>query len=264
MSSNNRARFGYHAQSVGLAASLTRPSQEIIPSLGMASLSVNGGESYSTVQSYDWNGKGLITFDGMSAYATGNFDPSATNDHGEVVGAYNTLSTVSVTNLSIGYMVHADLVVARITSKHLVGDPEGQITFEGSLIRNLVVNGLPVDITLDHGRFTANPTYAKFENQCVDGLRRGAAQFVATSDQPGEAGFHDPENKVISCSLASKVGDEESFIIPVEGFGKIYVGQVIMKPSYRRISMLRFELGSPLAGDLEAGGSETNGVPYWP
>src|SRR6202012_644573 len=72
--------FAYHAQALGLSASLTRPCCENIPALAMASLSMNGGESYSTVRNYDW--KGLVSFDEASAYATGSMDH----------GAYNTLS----------------------------------------------------------------------------------------------------------------------------------------------------------------------------
>ena len=99
--------FAYHAQSLGLSAALTKPCCENIPSLAMASLSMTGGESYSTVSNYSW--KGLISFDEASAYATGSMDH----------GAYNTLSTVTVRNLNVANMVHADLVVARVTSKHI-------------------------------------------------------------------------------------------------------------------------------------------------
>ena len=243
MSSANRdpkaLTFAYHAQSVGLSASLTKPCCENIPSLATASLSVTGGESYATVRDYNW--KGLITFDEASAYATGS------RDH----GAYNTLSTVTVRNLNIANMVHADLVVARVTSKHVPGDAEGHITFTGSMIRNLIIGGRQVDVTIDEEPFSQNPTYAGF-----------AEKF---SKERGKAiDFHDEERKVLSCSLATEVGGKAGFIITIPEFGTIYVAQVIMKPSYRRISMLRLALGCPLAGGLEVAGDETNGVEYWP
>jgi hypothetical protein len=243
MSSENRdphaLSFAYHGQAVGLSASLTKPCCENIPSLAAAALSSTGGESYSTVHDYRW--KGLISFDEASAYTTGSMDH----------GAYNTLSTVMVRNLNVANMVHADLVVARVTSKHLPGDPEGQITFTGSMIRNLVIGGRNVDITLDDEPFARNPTYAGFARQLHDA-------------RPKELAYHDEARSVLSCSLATKVGDQEGFTVIVPEFGTIYVAQVIMKPSFRRISMLRFQLGCPIGGALEVGGAVTNGVEYWP
>ncbi|HEX7192430.1 MAG TPA: hypothetical protein VF381_12755 [Thermoanaerobaculia bacterium] len=211
---------------------MTKPCCENIPSLATASLSITGGESYSTIRDYNW--KGLISFEEASAYATGSMDH----------GAYNTLSTVTVKNLNVANMVHADLLVARVTSKHLPGAPEGEITFTGSMIRNLVVAGREVDVVLDESPFTRYPTYAGFATQAAD--------------------FHDEESNVISCSLAVKVGDHEGFTIHIPEFGTIYVAQIIMKPSYRRISMLRFRLGCPIGGTAELGGAESNGVEYWP
>jgi hypothetical protein len=242
MSSDHRdpkaLSFSYHAQTVGLSASLTKPCCENIPSLAAASLSSTGGESYSTIRDYRW--KGLISFDEASSYTTGS------KDH----GAYNTLSTVTVRNLNVANMVHADLVVARMTSKHVPGEPEGHITFTGSMIRNLVIGGRNVDVTLDDEPFTKNSTYAGFAQQ-LNACRK-------------DYGYHDEGKSVLSCSLATQVGDQEGFTITIPEFGTIYVAQVIMKPSYRRISMLRFQLGCPIAGVVEVGGAVTNGVEYWP
>lgn len=231
--------FGYHGQALGLSASLTKPCCEVIPALASTSLSSTGGEGYSTVRGYDW--KGLISFDEASAYTTGSMDHDA----------YNTLATVTVKNLNVANMVHADLIVARVTSKHNPGDEEGHITFTGSMIRNLVIGGRHTNIILDDQPFVQNPTYAGFErnvNKC----------------RAKEQRFHDEKKQVLSSSLATKVGDQEGFRVTIPEFGTIYVAQVIIKPSYRRISMLRFQLGCPIAGVLEVAGAETNGTEYWP
>jgi hypothetical protein len=231
--------FAYHAQSIGFAASLTKPSCENIPAQGIASLSSTGGESYSTVRDYNW--KGLITFDEASAFATGS----------EEDGFYNTLSTVTVKNLNVANMVHADLVVARVTSKHKRGADEGEVTFTGSMIQNLVIAGRKTNIVIDDKPFTDHPTYS--------GLSKNLSKC-----RKKEESWINPANNVLSCSLATKVGDTDGFSVTIPEFGTIYVAQVIIKPSYRRISMLRFELGCPLCGTSEVAGGETNGVPYWP
>lgn len=243
MSSANRdpkaLSFAYHAQSIGFSASLTKPCCENIPSLGSASLSSTGGESYSTVRDYNW--KGLISFDEASAYATGSTDHDT----------YNTLSTVTVKNLNIANMVHADLVVARVTSKHVPGEAEGQVTFTGSMIKGLVVGGRSTDIVIDEQPFADQPTYAGFAAKLAE-YRREDHCFI------------DEKRQLISCSLATQVGEKDGFTISIPEFGTIYVAQVIIKPSYRRISMLRLQLGCPIGGTAEVAGGETNGVEYYP
>ena len=236
-----RKSFAYHAQAVGLSASLTKPCCENIPSLATASLSSTGGESYSTVRDYNW--KGLISFDEASAYATGSMDHDA----------YNTLSTVTIRNLNVANMVHAGLIVARVTSKHVPGKPEGEISLTGSTIQGLVVAGRPVKVDLDETPFK--------ECQTFDGFPKMFSRHREATDKNF---FRDEKTNVISCSLAREVDGNPDFFIPIPEFGTIYIAQVIVRPSYRRISMLRFKLGCPLAGSLEAGGGESNGVEYWP
>lgn len=241
--------FAYHGQAVGLAASLTKPCCEIIPSLATASLSITGGESYSTVRDYTW--KGLISFDEASAYATGS-KGRGHDENGKPCEVYDTLSTVTVKNLNVANMVHAGLIVARVTSKHMLGNPEPQVTYAGSMIEDLFIAGHKIPVNLDNPMFvTEKPTTF---SALSDSLRKEIPKNVwANSDRT-----------VVSASLVTKVGGKEGFIYPVPGFGTIYVAQVLLKPSYRRISMLRFELGCPIGGAMEAGGSETNGVEYWP
>jgi hypothetical protein len=242
--------FAYHAQALGLSASLTRPCCETIPSLATASLSATGGESYSTVKDYNW--KGLISFDEASAYATGSKGAPFEDKRG-LHDTYATLSTVTVKNLNVANMVHAGLIVARVSSKHIAGYPEAQISLAGSTIQNLVVRGRQVKVELDETPFAECLTYTGFADMFARHRKTTETNF-----------FRDDKTNVISCSLAKHVEGERDFYISIPEFGTIYIAQVIVRPSYRRISMLRFELGCPIAGAMEAGGGESNGVEYWP
>jgi len=235
--------FAFHAQAIGLSAALHKPCCENIPGQASVSLSQTGGETYSVVRDYNW--KGLITFDEASAYVTGSVDH----------GSRNTLSTVTVRNLNVANMVHADLVVARVSSRHEPGSPEGQITFAGSMIRNLTIAGETVDVAFDSRPFSELPTYEEFSKN-LDAV---------ASTNPLRA----RHGEVITASLVSerigcRVGDCNGYSVSIPEFGTIYVAQVIIKPSYRRVSMLRFELGCPIGGSVEACGGESNGSEYWP
>jgi hypothetical protein len=237
--------FSYHAQAIGLAASLTKPCCEIIPGQAATSLSQTGGESYSTVKNFNW--KGLITFDEASSYVTGSADH----------GAYNTLTTSTIRNLNIANMVQAEIVVARITSKHERGKPEGEITFAGSMIRNLTIAGETVNVSLDPTPFSQLPTFDQFVKGC-------GKTSVASNAWVGE------DKDVATASLVSggiscKAGSTKSgYVVTIPEFGTIYVAQVLMKRGYRSLDMLRFALGCPIAGTLTAAGGGTNGGEYFP
>lgn len=235
--------FAFHAQAIGLSAALHKPCCENIPGQASIALSQTGGESYSVVKDFNW--KGLITFDEASSYVTGSIDH----------GARNTLSTVTVRNLNVANMVHADMVVARVSSRHEPGYAEGEITFAGSMIRNLTIAGETVDVAFDTKPFSDMPTYESFT--------RNIDNAPDTNPQRSKSG------DLMTASLVSKhvncrIGNTDGYTVSIPEFGTIYIAQVIMKPSYRRVSMLRFELGCPIGGSLEACGGESNGAEYWP
>ncbi len=234
--------FAYHAQAIGFSASLYKPCCENVPGQASVSLSQTGGERYSTVRNFDW--KGLFRFDEASAYVTGS------EDH----GSYNTLSTVTVRGLNIANMVTADLVIARVSSRHDRNadgtiSSEGQITLEGSAYQNLRVAGRHVSARLATPG-CSNVTFA----QALDFARE-------------HRGFVNAATNTASCSIAAEASAEDLKVehgkIVVPEFGTIYLAGVIFKPSYRRISMLRVELGCPLGGGVEVAGGEGNGADIW-
>jgi len=234
--------FAYHAQAIGFSASLYKPCCENVPGQASVSLSQTGGESYATVRNFDW--KGIFRFDEASAYVTGS------EDH----GSYNTLSTVTVRGLNIANMVTADLVIARVSSRHDRDDKgaissEGRITLEGSAYQNLRVAGRHVSARLSTPG-CSNVTFA----QALDFAKQ-------------QRGFVNAGTNTASCSIATEASAEDLNVehgkIVVPEFGTIYLAGVVFKPSYRRISMLRVELGCPLGGGVEACGGEGNGTEIW-
>src|SRR5437016_5487018 len=98
--------FAYHAQALGFAAYLTRPCCDIVPSQAGVSLSQTGGEGFATVRNFSY--KGIFSFDEASSYVAGSME------HGD----YNTVATVTVRNLNVANMIHADLLVCRVSSRH--------------------------------------------------------------------------------------------------------------------------------------------------
>jgi hypothetical protein len=52
-------------------------------------------------------------------------------------------------------------------------------------------------------------------------------------------------------------------VVRVPDFGKIYFGELYITGESRRLTMVRFQLGSPHGGEVVAAEGESNGLP-WP
>jgi hypothetical protein len=234
--------FAYHAQAIGFSATLHKPCCENIPGQAAVSLSQTGGESYSVVRNFDW--KGIFRFDEASAYVTGS------SDH----GAHNTLATVTVRGLNIANMITADQIIARVSTRHERGSDgeigEGEITLAGSSFHGLRIAGYPVDVPLQMDACAPSSTFADI---CRVAGERG---FVNEKLQSASYSVAAPR-----CDAADLKFDKGRIHIPE--FGTIYLATVIFKPGYRRISMLRAELGCPIGGGVEVSGGEGNGTPVW-
>ena len=239
-SNSSLSPFAYHAQAIGFSASLTKPCCENVPGQAATSLSDTGGESYSVVR--DFNFKGIFSFDEASSYVTGS------EDH----DSFNTLATVTVRGLNIANLITADQIIARVSSRHdrnadgTIG--EGQITLEGSSFRGLQIAGRRVQVKVNAGAcarlsFDAARTFVQ--------SRRGHCGSLPSA----------------SCSIADIVDAEDLKFadgkLQIEEFGTIYLATATFKPGYQRISMLRAELGCPIAGTVGVAGGEGNGTEIW-
>ncbi|HEX3579116.1 MAG TPA: hypothetical protein VHY33_11180 [Thermoanaerobaculia bacterium] len=157
--------FAFNASALAFGARFEQPENSIIPSQASVSLAPTGGDGYETVRNFDY--KGIITFDEASVYVTGS-------EHGEV---RNTLASVTIKNLNVLNLLHVDLLSSRITSRHVLGEDEGEITFHGTSADNLRIAGKPVKVNFNHDFYARYPTQAK--------LARAMALPAGESDDPG-------------------------------------------------------------------------------
>jgi len=141
--------FAFNASAVAFGGRIQQPSSTIIPSQASVALAPTGGEGYETVRNFDY--KGIITFDEASVYVTGS-------EHGDI---RNTLASVTIKNLNVLNLLHADLLSSRITSRHVLGEDEGEITFHGTSAENLRIGGKPAKVNFNHDFYARYPTHAK-------------------------------------------------------------------------------------------------------
>ncbi|HEV7429392.1 MAG TPA: hypothetical protein VGQ46_23810 [Thermoanaerobaculia bacterium] len=159
--------FAFNASALAFGARFEQPDNSIIPSQASVSLAPTGGDGYETVRNFNY--KGIITFDEASVYVSGS-------THGDV---RNTLASVTIKNLNVLNLLHVDLLSSRITSRHVLGEEEGEITFHGSSADNLRIAGKPVRVNFNHDFYARYPTHAK--------LTAAMAATAGESDMPGVA-----------------------------------------------------------------------------
>ena len=170
-------------------------------------------------------------------------------------GAYLTTVTVNVKGLKMfdldvnKCVVEADFTTSLITKHN--GGKETVVDTSGSKFTKLIVDGDPVVIT-PGTMCDAAQTYEDFDGQ------------FGTNPKVSKAA----KMRMMRCSLIDKIqhklsqphGDQQILVVP--NFGHIYLGEVHIKDNERRITMMRLELGSPVAGSIALGGGSGNGTNF--
>lgn len=95
------------------------------------------------------------------------------------------------------------------------------------------------------------------------------------AEDPFEAGgekLKESLDRAILCSIVNLKGMKtecpgvvrkgHSFIIPK--FGKLFLGEILLEHGRRTLTMVRFELGSPVSGSGTVVALDGNGQPYPP
>ncbi len=238
--------FLYHAQASILGGFITRPERRVLETIGGVSLPFVGGHHRAQVGPFNYD-LPIITIASAVAEVSGTRDGS---------GVYNTTISTSIHGLVIQdentheTIISADAMEMSITTHHPGAVCEATVQIN-SIFKNLVIKGAPVNIVPDTWLNDAQ-TYADFDK------KYGNNPHVSHSQRPGK----------MRCSLikqlthpnANSSGDQQSLYVP--NFGTIYLGEAYLADSTRQVSMMRLELGSPVAGTLDLGGGSGNGSQY--
>jgi hypothetical protein len=244
MSAFEHPTFHYHGEGHAFSGRLTRPIAQQIEVLAGASLPLSGGHGRAHAENFQ--------IDQLVSVKKAYSHVSGTQGEDKM---HNSHTTVVLEGLNILEMVTADRVVARLTSEHDPKEREGHIIAVGTKFENLLVAGCPVEVEFDHELFLKNKTYAALSKN------------VAALKKSGR--MAEESNGVILCSLVKTLKIDcpgvtvQGHVITVEHFGKIFVGEVLAEPGFKRLSMMRLQLGSPHEGLLNTAEASINGEP-WP
>ena len=256
------ARFVYRGNAVGAAGRIVRGDPRsgldlVVPVQAASSLPVTGGRSECIVdRPYCFrigSPKPLELFSLRSARTLAESGPGdwTTTVHSEVHGLQILDGRITVED-----------VVARLTSEcgrsELVARvfPTGHCAIQG-----LMLDHRPVEVTLDIAPFVSAPTHAALLARARQDPEfcRGILCRPGTLAPGGIAACHIVSNVTFPEGAPEGVEYCPPNRIRWHGVGTIYLGELLVSDLFRRLTMLRVALGSPVEGDVSGGEVEDNG-----
>jgi hypothetical protein len=287
------SRFFFHGNAAAMSGHIWRPEAYDIELEGASSLTPAGGISQARIAGQDF--RGFVRFKAARTLAEGRYGAAPTMTGaapGAVPPALPATTTVlaEVLGLEIGNpaRVKVDLVRAVMTARSPDATPEAPIQLDGqTIIDGISVDGEPLDVAIDHSFYQQFDTRAKLVAACQD--RKFVQRYepllmlsapAAPPPAAGTAGIRTrPAAPLPPTSISCKdpmygtvVGGLRwkniaqhprariaGHTIAVQDFGTIFFGEILVATGSRRLSMLRFELGSPDEGDVAVCAVEKNG-----
>ena len=276
--------FFFHGQGVGLGGVVTRPFRQLIDAKAAASLPITGGKSSANSGKHTVPDLQDPRFEGLPHVVS--IDSAITDLSGtlDTDNVYRTRVSTIVEGLNVEGVVTADKVIANLVTEHFPGEEEPRIDVSGSAIVNLRVNGEPVPVELDCGLFKDLNTHTSFKERFdrdPEFKRSMRQRFLWGDLKPEEVpeflrdqyNYTDsqkslPESKGITpCSVVKSVTGSKGFqvfrhVLVIPNFGKVFLGELLLQKNARRLTMMRFKLGSPVDAELTVSGGDGNGTTY--
>jgi hypothetical protein len=253
MSPKPSRTFHYHACAHAFSGSFTRPFSETIDVQAPSALPIIGGHGSSRIENFQF--REFISFRKGYTHVSGAHQADDDSN--------NTLVTSTVEGLNILDVVTADRIVARLYSKHGANDEEGHITMVGSKFENLRIGCCRLQVELNLDLFERIQTFdqARDEFDKNGEFRKIAENPFQTSEKLKEI----KPNGVILCSCVKEMETDcpgvkrvgHCFIVP--GFGKVFLGEVVIRYGERTLTMVRLEMGSAVSGSGTTVQASTNG-----
>jgi hypothetical protein len=253
--------FHYHANAHAFNGHFTRPFEHQIDVQAGSVLPIIGGHGQARVENFQF--REFLSFRRGYTHVSG---ADQKEDDGTL--SHNTLVTSTIEGLNLLDVVTANRIVARLYSKHREGEPEGSFNMVGSRFEGLRIADCDVDVKLDLKLFEKVPTYKlaleEFDNN-GDFYKIASDPFGEKEPvkKPGANGAFlcsCVKKAETTCPGVTRVGHHG---FSVEGFGKIFLGEVVIQHGQRTLTMVRFEIGSAVSASGTAAQADSNGKP-WP
>lgn len=270
-------RFHYHAHAIALAGEVTHPFHEIIDVQAPATIPSMGGVSSSHTKGYRL--RGVLMHHGAHSQTAGR--------HNLKANTHEVMAHASLGGLNIEDKLTVDFVTAHLTATYHTGsddeDQEPQISPRGSMFHRLRIAGRDIDLDPNVDLYHELDTMAKVRKAYSDNTkgfkkRLDRDAFVGQAEKlpethhkffPWRKQKPTGELPVYQCHtivplFIVKNPSEPGFevrgnVIHVRDFGRIHLGELVITPHERRLTMIHADMGSPTHANLMASSVCTGG-----
>jgi hypothetical protein len=250
-------RFLFRGHAVGVAATVRRmqkrPVQKTLVTQAASSLPINGGRPELNP---------FLTFRTACTYASGGLDPATNCNVTEVSAAVAGLQLA-------GGRFTADQLQARLLSLHPGGGRQPSISWTGTALSGLKLEGYDVEVTLDRvlepltsqddlvREYAKPPFYNTHRKRFFErpGSVPGPGKIPRIGRGDGYIGISIVDSIRTDCPGVQIDGHK----LTLQGFGTLYFGEMIISADSKRLTLIRFELGCPEEGDGDVGDVMSNG-----
>jgi hypothetical protein len=178
-----------------------------------------------------------------------------------------------VRGLTILGRVHVGRAAVGLISKSAVGQEQPVIRLEGNVLEGVRIDDSRLAITLAEDFYQVCDTKDKFAKAHAAGMAPQHAHLVLPLDGSAGPATTFPEAKgTVKCTIVKEMhwdGEPHpaatihGHVVKVPDFGKIYFGEMYITGDSRRLTMVRFQLGSPHGGEVVAAEGQS-GSGGWP
>jgi len=220
-----------------------------------------------------------VSFDAVSTSAHGDYvnpaDGVGTTTGAVAFDAAPTQTKVQsdVTGLVILGRVKVDHAAVGLTSRSSKGQEQPSITLEGNVLAGVSIDNFRLAITLAEDFYRVCDTKEKLAKAHAAGLPSPHAHLLLPLDGSAGPATKFPEaGGTVKCTIVKEMhwdGEPHptatihGHVVKVPNFGKIYFGELYVTRDSRRLTMVRFQLGSDDGGEVDVVDLETNGG-LWP
>jgi hypothetical protein len=277
--STNRVHY-YHADACAFGGYFESPIEHTIAPQAPMSLPPTGG--YGSARVENFRVEGLVSYKSASTQVSGRLSKKDG-------GGWVTHTSAVMEGLNVLDMLTADRLSAQISTEHPLDGNNPKVNFLGTSFENLRIAGHPVELTLDldicdQGKPNAYPIP---DIPCVSNegfLKKVAEQYRQTCDAKNipervkdrtipewvrQRYTWDKEksgkNGGVLCSVVTRAngkfpGQPFGNALEVPGFGRVFLGELLVDCKSYQLTMVRMELGCPATGQSSAVTAKANGV----
>lgn len=275
-------RFLFRGNASALSGLFYRPTPVVIDMPGASSLGVSGGRSQSRIQGASFGD--VIRFGSAMTFAEGIYDDvklatAVSNFQAEPHTLNSTTKVVAeIKELAVGKtpLFRAKLIRGALVSRSPAGSGEPSIApGPGVAIQGVDIGGFALNVVLNSTLFRNFDTRSKVAAAVDDPklAKKFGQHFVANAAVTGQirrAGLV-VRNGLIYTTIVEKItwvskpfpkSTIDGHVVTIPNFGKIFFGELLIGGAERRLTMVRFEMGSPVGGWADGGGVDSNGSFY--